>query len=176
MKNRVSGLLMETGVSHNKQRLHKVGYFPELLANADAVSPSIRPLLQLSRESITRLQRTEGAIIRSLQRDPLLAERVRRLQTIPAVGKVTALSWALEMGDIARFRSIRHAISYCGLCGDEKRSADKVALHQFRSSETNIFSECSSKRRSWHQDGIPIWLSCMRTHGRRGMPIAQHSL
>jgi hypothetical protein len=28
---------------------------------------------------ITRLQRTEGAIIRSLQRDPLLAERVRRL-------------------------------------------------------------------------------------------------
>ena len=34
MKNRVSGLLMETGVSHNKQRLHKVGYFPELLANA----------------------------------------------------------------------------------------------------------------------------------------------
>jgi transposase len=57
MKNRVSGLLMETGVSHNKQRLHKVGYFPELLANADAVSASIRPLLQLSRESITRLQK-----------------------------------------------------------------------------------------------------------------------
>jgi hypothetical protein len=54
---------METGVSHNKQRLHKIGYFPELLANADAVSTSIRPLLQLSRESITRLQRTEGAII-----------------------------------------------------------------------------------------------------------------
>ena len=26
MKNRVSGLLMETGVSYNKQRLHKVGY------------------------------------------------------------------------------------------------------------------------------------------------------
>jgi transposase len=63
LKNRVSGLLMETGVSHNKQRLHKIGYFPELLANADAVSTSIRPLLQLSRESITRLQRTEGAII-----------------------------------------------------------------------------------------------------------------
>jgi len=87
MKNRVSGLLMETGVSHNKQRLHKVGYFPELLANADAVRSSIRPLLQLSRESITRLQRTEGAIIRSLQCDPLLAERVRRLETIPGVGR-----------------------------------------------------------------------------------------
>lgn len=127
LKNRVSGLLMETGVSHNKQRLHKVGYFQELLASSDAISEGIRPLLQVSRESITRLQRTEAAIIRCLQRDPLLAERVRRLQTIPAVGKVTALTWALEMGDIARFRSIRQAISYCGLCGDEKRSAEKVA-------------------------------------------------
>jgi transposase len=29
MKNRISGLLMETGVSYNKQRLHKVGYFAE---------------------------------------------------------------------------------------------------------------------------------------------------
>jgi len=30
------------------------------------------------------------------------------------------------MGDISRFRSIRNAISYCGLCSDEKISADKV--------------------------------------------------
>ena len=36
MKNRVSGLLMETGVNYNKQRLHKVGYFAELMtANED---------------------------------------------------------------------------------------------------------------------------------------------
>jgi transposase len=32
MKNRVSGLLMETGVEYNKQRLHKVNYFRELLS------------------------------------------------------------------------------------------------------------------------------------------------
>jgi hypothetical protein len=30
------------------------------------------------------------------------------------------------MGEVSRFPSIREAISYCGLCGDEKRSADKV--------------------------------------------------
>ena len=30
------------------------------------------------------------------------------------------------MGDVSRFASIRQAISYCGLCGDEKSSADKV--------------------------------------------------
>jgi transposase len=27
MKNKISGLLMEAGVSYNKQRLHKAGYF-----------------------------------------------------------------------------------------------------------------------------------------------------
>jgi transposase len=118
---------METGVSHVKRRLHKIGYFNELRASDETISEGIKPLLQLSRDSITRLQRTEAGILRSLQRDPLLAVRVRRLQTIPAVGKVTALTWALEMGDISRFRSIRHAISYCGLCGDEKRFAEKVA-------------------------------------------------
>jgi transposase len=31
MKNKISGLLMGAGVSYNKQRLHKAGYFRELL-------------------------------------------------------------------------------------------------------------------------------------------------
>jgi hypothetical protein len=31
MKNRVSGLLMETGVEYSKQRLHKVDHFREML-------------------------------------------------------------------------------------------------------------------------------------------------
>ncbi|MFZ0198437.1 MAG: IS110 family transposase [Candidatus Sulfotelmatobacter sp.] len=126
MKNRVSGLLMETGVSHNKQRLHKVGYFRELLSTNPEIDESIRPLLRLSRETIVRLQKTEYALVSSLQRDPMLAERIRRLRTVPGVGPITALTWALEMGEIARFRSIRHAISYCGLCSEEKSSAEKV--------------------------------------------------
>jgi transposase len=42
------------------------------------------------------------------------------------VGPITALTWALEIGDVARFRTIKQAISYCGLCGDERSSADKV--------------------------------------------------
>src|SRR6266699_2824438 len=59
MKNRISGLLMETGVSHNKRRLHKVGYFRELLSSNAEVNESIRPLLRVSRDSIVRLQKTE---------------------------------------------------------------------------------------------------------------------
>jgi len=126
MKNRISGLLMETGVSHNKQLLHKVKYFRELISNNQEVQESIRPLLRVSRETIVRCQKTEYALVSSLERDPLLAERIKRLRTVPGVGPITALTWALEIGDVSRFRSIKQAISYCGLCGDEKSSADKV--------------------------------------------------
>jgi transposase len=126
MKNRVSGLLMETGVSYNKQRLHKVGYFAELMSSNEEVHESIRPLLKLSREMIARSQKLDYALVSSLERDPLLQERITRLRTVPGVGRITALTWALEIGDFTRFASAKQAISYCGLCGDEKSSADKV--------------------------------------------------
>jgi transposase len=79
MKNRVSGLLLETGVAHNKQRLHQVKYFRELLTDKE-VGESIRPLLRLSHETITRLHKTETALIRSLERDPVLMERITNLK------------------------------------------------------------------------------------------------
>ena len=126
MKNRISGLLMESGVSYDKQRLHKMGYFTELLSTNEEIGDSIRPLLRLGREHILRGQRLDRALISSLERDPLLSERLRRLRTIPGVGAITALTWALEIGDYTRFPSVKQAISYCGLCGAEKSSADKV--------------------------------------------------
>ena len=106
MKNRVSGLLMETGVSYNKQRLHKVGYFAELMSTNEEISESIRPLLKLSRDMISRSQKLDYALVSSLERDPLLKERLRRLRTVPGVGPITALTWALEIGDYTRFRRL----------------------------------------------------------------------
>ncbi len=65
MKNRVSGLLMESGVSYDKQRLHKMGYFTELFATNEEISDSIRPLLRLSREHVLRGQRLDRALTSS---------------------------------------------------------------------------------------------------------------
>ena len=126
MKNRVSGLLLETGVSYNMQLLHKVGYFAELMSTSADISDAVRPLLNLSRGMIRRSAKLEYDLVSSLERDPLLRERLRRLRTVPGVGSITALTWALEIGDYTRFSSNRQAISYCGLCGDESSSADKV--------------------------------------------------
>jgi transposase len=83
-------------------------------------------ITRLCRETAVRLQRTESALVRSLEGDPLLTERVERLMTIPAVGPITALAWALEVGDVQRFSSIKKAITYCGLCGAEKSSGNTV--------------------------------------------------
>jgi transposase len=126
LKNKISGLLMEAGVSYNKQKLHKVGYFRELLATNQEIGEGLRPLLRICRETLVRLQKTESALVRSLQHDALLAERVERLMTIPAVGPITALTWVLEIGDVQRFSSIKKAISYCGLCGAENSSANMI--------------------------------------------------
>jgi transposase len=126
MKNRISGLLMETGVSYDKLRLHRMGYFDELLSTNEEVRDNIRPLLKICRQQIDRAIRLDSTLLRTLERDPLLSDRLKRLRTIPGVGPITALTWVLEVGDTSRFRSIKQAISYCGLCGEEKRSADKV--------------------------------------------------
>lgn len=126
MKIKISALLMEAGVSYNKQRLHKAGYFRELLATNPDIDEGLCALLRLCRETVVRLQKTEGALVRSLESDSLLVDRVERLMTIPAVGPITALTWTLEVGDVQRFSSIKKAVSYCGLCGAEKSSANSM--------------------------------------------------
>jgi len=85
---------MEAGVSYNQQRLHKAGYFRELLATNPDIDEGRCSLLRLCRETVVRLGKTESALVRSLERDSLLVERVQRWMTIPAVGPITALTWA----------------------------------------------------------------------------------
>ena len=58
------------------------------------------------------LGKTESALVRSLERDALLVGRVERLMNIPAVGPITALTWALEVGDVQRFSSCRKELGH----------------------------------------------------------------
>jgi len=103
MKIKTSSLLMEAGVSYNKQKLHKAGYFRELLATNPDIDEGLRSLLRQCRETVVRLAKTESALLHSLQHDRLLVERVERLLSIPAIGPITALTWALEIGEVQRF-------------------------------------------------------------------------
>ena len=125
MKNKISGLLMEVGAEYNKGRLHGRRYFNELLGNLEDVPDSVIELLQISRSSMDMFVAVQRRLLDKLHTDEALRERVERLMTIPGVGQITALTWALEIGDPNRFSSIQHAVSYCGLCSAQKQSAGK---------------------------------------------------
>jgi transposase len=74
---------------------------------------------------------------------------------------------------LSRFHSVKQAISYCGLCGDEKSSADKVLRTPL------------SKRRNKHIQRVLIEAAKLgpklshelalvyEKENRKGMPIAQ---
>ena len=126
-KNKMAGMLMETGIPYNKQQLHtSKTYFEDLLETKAALMPESLPgLLRLGRNVIEILRSMNRQLVRMLETDPVLTDRVARLMTIPGVGIILALTWALEIGDVSRFPSIKAAISYCGLCGAEQSSAGK---------------------------------------------------
>ena len=54
MKIKTCILLMEAGISSNKQRLHNAGYFRELLASNPDIDQSLRTLLGQCRDSVVR--------------------------------------------------------------------------------------------------------------------------
>ena len=127
MKNRIASMLMETGIAYKKQKLHRRRYFNQLLEEqADAMPSSMPELLRLSRLNIDGLERMNKQLLNALKTDHVLAARVERLMTVPGVGQVLSLTWALEMGDIARFPSVKDAVSYCGLCAAERSSGGKA--------------------------------------------------
>src|SRR5215472_8723501 len=125
MKNRMAGLLMETGVAYNKERLHGKAYFSELLGSLQEVPGSVVELLQLSRGQVEFFVAIQRRLLKGLREHPELSQRVMRLQSIPGVGEILALSWALEVGERDRLPSMARAVSYCGLTSAQHSSAGK---------------------------------------------------
>jgi transposase len=125
MKNKISGLLMEVGATYDKRRLHGQRYFAQLLERVEDVPESVKELLKLSRGNLDLFTAVQKKLIKALRGHSLIRERVERLMSIAGVGEILALTWVLEIGDPARFRSSRQAISYCGLCSAQQESAGK---------------------------------------------------
>lgn len=126
MKNRIAGLLMETGSEYDGRRVHGKKYFQQLLRELQGETPdSVLHLLRLSRSSADTLERMERQLLAGLRKQPLLSHRVELLSSIAGIGDITALTWALETGEPGRFHSRGQAISYCGLCSAQINSAGR---------------------------------------------------
>ena len=125
MQNKMAGLLMETGAPFVKAKLHGKKYFTQLLKTLEEVPESVKDLLRLSRGAMEMFETSQKQLIQRLLAEPALPARVERLATIPAVGPITALTWALEIVDPFRFSSVGDAESYCGLTTAFRSSAGK---------------------------------------------------
>jgi len=125
MKNKMSGLLMEVGAQYSKKRLYGKKYFSTLLERVEDVPVSVKELLKLSRSGFELFDCIQKKLVNALLKNKQIHDRVQRLMSIPGVGEVTALTWVLEIGELDRFSSSRHTISYCGLCSAQHESAGK---------------------------------------------------
>jgi transposase len=126
LQNKMAGLLMEAGAPFVKARLHGKKYFTQLVQTLEEVPESVKDLLQMSRGALEMFEATQKRLVKRLLAEPALQARAERLGTIPGVGPITALTWALEIADPYRFASIADAVSYCGLTTAFRSSADQV--------------------------------------------------
>lgn len=126
MKNKSAGLLMEAGVQYNKKKLHGKKYFARLLESLDDVDEALVDMLSFSHSSMEVFESGQKRLVEGLCNDPALKERIERLMSIPGVGEITALTWALEIGDPHRFSTTKKAASYCGLVSAFSESAGKI--------------------------------------------------
>ena len=125
MQNKIAGLLMESGAPFDTQKLHGKKYFHQLLDTLQEVPDSVKDLLQMSRAAMEMFETTQRRLLQRLLAEPSLEPRIERLGSIDGVGPITALTWALEVGDPHRFSSIDDACSYCGLTAAFRESAGK---------------------------------------------------
>lgn len=122
MKNRTTGILMETGIPYDAKRIHGKRYFREFLGNLDEVPEFVGTMLQTNRGLLELFEQAQADLLNALATHDDLCERVMRLSSIRSVGEVTALTWALEIDDPSRFSNIKKAQSYCGLCSGQNES------------------------------------------------------
>lgn len=123
MKNKTTGLLMEVGAPYDAKKIHRATYFHPYVDSLEEVPNSVKELLRFTRAGLEMFQSTQEQLIRALRRHDALRKRVDLLVSIPGVGEITALTWALEIDEPKRFSNVKQVQSYCGLCSGRHESA-----------------------------------------------------
>lgn len=138
-KNKISNQLMSHGIEYEDRRLHGKRYFTEFVGGLKE-NPDLATILKMSRNQMDMLITFERASRKLIYEHPGIEERVDMLMTIPGVGEITALSWALEIWEPKRFTA-NGAISYCGLCQGRNSSAG--------AEKSGPISKMRNKRLQW---------------------------
>jgi transposase len=170
-KNRIATALMELGEPYLKSKLHTKSYFYPLLDKLETGDEDAL-LLCASRDRLEESERLARLIEGKLLRHPLLERRVALLQTIPGVGVMTALTWAVEIGELSRFRTLDQLVSYCGLCARLDESAGKAKrgpLSKQRNRHLQrVLIEAAKLAPRWNEELAALYAKqCERGHRNR---------
>lgn len=121
--NTVRGLLREFGFFIPVGARHVVPRVRELIEDSDSGCPDVlRPALNAACLEIRELEERARACEKQLQALAKPMPAVRRLQSIPGIGLLTATALVALVGDVRRFPSARHFSSYLGLTPREYSS------------------------------------------------------
>jgi transposase len=148
-KARIFGLLTQWGVRIKLARLRRADGL-ELLARRrvpEVWRRSVAEALGVIDELDRRLQPLEAELVPLARADA----RVALLETIPGLGLLLALTFAAEIGDVARFPSARKLVGYSGLSPRVRQSG--------RPDRTGALSKSGPKTLRWAavEAAQPAW-------------------
>ena len=133
---RREGLRVRTGMAR---------YFPRRLAELrlpESLSAAIAPLLAVMETLNRELNATDARLAQHAEADPV----VRRLETMPNIGPVTALSFVATLDQVERFRGPHPAAAYLGLVPGERSSGEQQHRGPHPSAATAAPAGCWSRR------------------------------
>jgi transposase len=137
--NRIFGLLTQWGLRLSLKRLRAPDAM-ELLA-ARGVEDTWRRSIAEALAVIDLLDERIAPLHEELRPFAAADPRVLLLRTIPGIGELLGLTFAAEIGDVARFGSPRKLIGYAGLAPRVNQSGDR--------SRTGALSKAGSRTLRW---------------------------
>jgi transposase len=133
-----------------------------------------REMVEACLRGIDFLDREVAAIDRALAELVLASAELRRLLTLPGVNFVTAAALLAAIGDIRRFPTARHLVSYLGLDPRVRQSGSEPARHGRISKQGPGETRHVLVEAAWHAARTtgPLRAFHERVAARRGRNIA----
>jgi transposase len=172
MVNHVRGALREYGITIPAG---KEAFFEQIESKLNLMEfIPLREMLRSMLEQIYKSQKQEKEVELQLQQITQENETVRRLQTIPGVGPLTAYAMLAVVDDITRFKDASQFAAYLGLTPSVNASAEKRMMGNITRSGSEILRRyLIHGARAWMRyspengDRNRVWAE--RVKSRRGM-------
>lgn len=180
--NAVKRLLRTAGLQELPRSLQTDSGWQKLLGALAGMDAALERFCQGHREVWRCAQQQVAALEDSLQEQEQSFQReLERLQTVPGVGRIVALTALAVFSDVRRFPSAKHAASYAGLVPSTFDSGERVQHgHITRRGSSELRSMlCEAAHHAWRRSSpfYPFFSSlCIRRGYKMAVVALAHRL